>query len=54
MIVANDVSRPDRGFAVDHNAATIVDAEGAVEVGLTGKRELAERIWDEVLRRRAR
>jgi phosphopantothenoylcysteine decarboxylase/phosphopantothenate--cysteine ligase len=49
LIVANDVSGADGGFDSEKNAATLLDASGgAVEVALTSKRELAERIWDRI------
>jgi len=49
LIVANRVGGPQGGFASDDNAAVLLDAGGgSVEVPLTGKRELAERIWDRV------
>jgi phosphopantothenoylcysteine decarboxylase/phosphopantothenate--cysteine ligase len=49
LIVANDVSREGSGFGSEANAAVLLDREGGrVEVPLTGKRELAERIWDRV------
>ena len=50
MIVANDVSRPDRGFASENNAATIFHASGAkTEIPLVSKRELAERLIQAIL-----
>ena len=49
LIVANDVSEPDRGFASEQNAATLVDARGERGLPLMSKRELADRIWDRVL-----
>jgi phosphopantothenoylcysteine decarboxylase/phosphopantothenate--cysteine ligase len=57
LVVANDVSRPDAGFATERNAALLLDADGGQEeVPLVSKRELAERILDRVaaLRRRSR
>jgi phosphopantothenoylcysteine decarboxylase/phosphopantothenate--cysteine ligase len=55
LIVANDVSREGSGFGSETNAATLIDARGGeVSVPETGKRELAERIWDRVLELRAR
>lgn len=45
MIVANDVSAPDVGFAHDTNEVLIVGADGSVtEVALTSKTEVAEAI----------
>ncbi len=49
LIVANDVSRPDAGFEVDTNAVTLIDARGAVEVALSSKDEVADRIFDRAL-----
>ncbi len=49
LIVANDVSKSDRGFAVETNAALLIDPAGEVEVPVVDKRELAERIWDRVV-----
>jgi len=55
LIVANDVSRPGAGFDGETNAALLLRRDGtSTEVPLVTKRELAERILDEVvgLRRR--
>lgn len=50
LIVANDVSRSDRGFASGENAAVFLDASGGrIDVPLIGKRELADRLWDRVV-----
>jgi phosphopantothenoylcysteine decarboxylase/phosphopantothenate--cysteine ligase len=50
LIVANDVSRADAGFAAETNAAVLIDAAGSEEdVPKTSKRELAERILDRVV-----
>ncbi len=48
LIVANDVSAPDAGFAVETNRVTIVDARVAVEVPHGSKAEVAHRILDRV------
>ena len=48
LVVANDVSRPDRGFAVETNAATLVSAAGTEDVPLGPKRELAAALLDRV------
>jgi len=54
LIVANDVSREDSGFASESNAALILRRDGTqVEVPLGTKRQLAERILDEVAALRA-
>lgn len=49
MIVANDISRADAGFDVETNAATILKRDGSrVELPLRTKRELADRVLDEI------
>jgi phosphopantothenoylcysteine decarboxylase/phosphopantothenate--cysteine ligase len=48
-IVLNDVSRPEIGFDSDRNAATFVTADCAIEIPEMAKRELADRILDQVL-----
>ena len=49
LIVANDVSRPDRGFDVENNAATLVTAEGETEVPLQSKQGVARAIVDRIV-----
>jgi phosphopantothenoylcysteine decarboxylase/phosphopantothenate--cysteine ligase len=50
MIVANDVSRVDTGFASDHNMGTIIDSEGnSVKIPKVTKFEMANRILDHAL-----
>jgi len=46
MIVANDVSRSDAGFAVDTNAVCLISADGRETLPLMSKRAVAERILD--------
>ena len=46
LIVANDVSQPDRGFDSDANAVTIIGPEGEETIGLRSKDEIAARILD--------
>lgn len=46
LIIANDVSRPDRGFDVDANAAIFVSAEGEDVLPLQPKADLARAILD--------
>ena len=49
LIVANDVSAPGAGFGGETNAAVLLRRDGTrVDVPLVTKRELAERILDEV------
>jgi len=48
-IVLNDVSRAGIGFDAERNAAVFVTAKRAVEIPEMAKRDVAERILDEVL-----
>lgn len=53
LIVANDITRNDAGFDVETNAATIIKRDGSrVELPLQSKRELADRVLDEIARLR--
>ena len=50
LIVANDITSPGSGFAVDTNAATLINRAGkVVELPLLTKRELAERVIDRIV-----
>lgn len=49
LIVANDVTAPGAGFAVDTNAVTLIDAGGRTSVPLASKDEVADRILDRAL-----
>lgn len=54
MIVGNDVSRSDAGFAVDTNIVTILDADGHIETTpKLSKDEVADVILDRLVARRA-
>ena len=48
LIVANDVSEPGAGFAVDTNRVTVVDHRGATELPAGTKAEVAHRILDRI------
>lgn len=48
LVIANDVSAPDAGFAVDTNRVIAVDASGAVELPFGSKAAVAHRILDVV------
>lgn len=49
LIVANDITAPDAGFAVDTNRVTFVDrAESVQELPLMSKAEVAEAVLDRV------
>ena len=55
LIVANDVTRPHSGFAVDTNEVTIFAREGVpVRLPLLSKEEVAARVLDRVLELLAR
>jgi phosphopantothenoylcysteine decarboxylase / phosphopantothenate---cysteine ligase len=47
-VVLNDVSRPDIGFESAENEVTIVERDGATEVPLAGKEDVADAILDRV------
>jgi len=50
LMVANDVSRADAGFAVDTNAVTLLGADGSCEeLPLMPKDEVAEAIVDRIV-----
>ena len=50
LVVANDVSASDAGFAVDTNRVTLVDRDEVVEVPHGPKAEVAHRILDRIAR----
>ena len=50
FIVLNDVTQPGAGFSVDTNIATIISPEAVSQLPKMTKRELADRILDEVKR----
>ena len=52
MVVANDITAKGAGFNTDTNIATIITHSGETELPLMSKREMADRILDEVLRLR--
>jgi phosphopantothenoylcysteine decarboxylase/phosphopantothenate--cysteine ligase len=52
-IVLNDVSRPGIGFDSDRNAAAFITAERTVDIPEMSKRDMADRILDQVLELRA-
>jgi phosphopantothenoylcysteine decarboxylase/phosphopantothenate--cysteine ligase len=53
LVVANDVSEPGAGFAVDTNHVQLVDANGVTDVPSASKAEVAHRILDKVVELRA-
>jgi phosphopantothenoylcysteine decarboxylase/phosphopantothenate--cysteine ligase len=51
-IFANDISRPDVGFAVDHNAGILLLRDGTrLDIERVTKREVADRLLDAVVPR---
>jgi len=52
MVVANDITANGAGFNTDTNIATIITKSGQTELPLMSKREMADRILDEVLKLR--
>jgi phosphopantothenoylcysteine decarboxylase/phosphopantothenate--cysteine ligase len=51
LIVANDVSATDAGFAVDTNRVTFIGADGGVEpLALMSKAQVAERVLDRLIK----
>ena len=49
LIVANDVSATDAGFAVDTNRVTLLSSAGAEPLPLLSKREVADRVLDRIV-----
>ena len=55
LIVANDVSAPGVGFEHETNAVVVLDADGGrVDIPLTGKRQVAEAVFDAAIEIRSR
>jgi phosphopantothenoylcysteine decarboxylase/phosphopantothenate--cysteine ligase len=53
LVVANDITKAGAGFNTDTNIATLLTPDGQmIELPLMSKRELADRILDEVVRLR--
>ena len=53
MVVANDITKEGAGFNADTNIATIITHSGETELPLMSKRDLADRILDEVVKIRS-
>jgi phosphopantothenoylcysteine decarboxylase/phosphopantothenate--cysteine ligase len=54
IVVANDITKAGAGFNTDTNIATIITSAGESELPLMSKRDLADKILDEVVRIRGR
>ena len=50
LVVANDITQKGAGFKTDTNIATIISKSDEIELPLMSKRELADRILDEIVR----
>ena len=53
LVVANDITQEGAGFNTDTNIATILSKDAQNDLPLMSKRELADRILDEIVRLRA-
>jgi len=52
MVVANDITKEGAGFNTDTNIATIISKGSQIDLPLMPKRELADKILDEILKLR--
>jgi len=52
LVIANDITQKGAGFNSDTNIATIISRESEIELPLMSKRELADKILDEVIKLR--
>ena len=52
LVVANDITKDGAGFNTDTNIATIIRRSDETELPLMPKREMADRILDEVVKLR--
>ena len=52
LVVANDITKTGAGFNSDTNIATIITRETEIDLPLMSKRELADKILDEVIKLR--
>ncbi|MBL8124902.1 MAG: bifunctional phosphopantothenoylcysteine decarboxylase/phosphopantothenate--cysteine ligase CoaBC [Blastocatellia bacterium] len=52
LVVANDITQSGAGFNTDTNIATLITKNGQVELPLMSKREMADKILDEILKLR--
>ncbi|MBP6005154.1 MAG: bifunctional phosphopantothenoylcysteine decarboxylase/phosphopantothenate--cysteine ligase CoaBC [Pyrinomonadaceae bacterium] len=52
MVVANDITAKGAGFNTDTNIATLITRSGEIELPLMSKREMADKILDEIVRLR--
>ena len=52
LVVANDITKKGAGFNSDTNIATIISRKSEIDLPLMSKRELADKILDEVIKLR--
>jgi phosphopantothenoylcysteine decarboxylase / phosphopantothenate---cysteine ligase len=52
MVIANDITKKGAGFNSDTNIATIISRDNEIELPLMSKRDLADKILDEVIKLR--
>ncbi len=52
LVVANDITKKGAGFNKDTNIATILTSENQIELPLMSKREMADKILDEIVKLR--
>ena len=52
LVVANDITKVGAGFNSDTNIATIITSKSKIELPLMSKREMADKILDEVVKLR--
>jgi phosphopantothenoylcysteine decarboxylase / phosphopantothenate---cysteine ligase len=52
LVVANDITKAGAGFNSDTNIATLISRESEIDLPLMSKRELADKILDEVIKLR--
>jgi len=52
MVVANDITAKGAGFNSDTNIATMITRNGDIDLPLMSKRDMADRILDEVVKLR--
>ncbi len=54
MVIANDITKKGAGFNTDTNIAAIITGENEISLPIMSKRELADKILDEVVKLRAK
>lgn len=52
LVVANDLTKEGAGFNTDTNIATVISKNDAIELPLMPKREMADKILDEIIKLR--